>query len=255
MKEENFVVVKEEDLLFEHQYICPVCDAGITIPGIRSSKLRFLGHDEDLRPKYQNIDVNKYSFIFCNKCGYARLLKLHVPLRKMQKDAIIRGISNDFEPLPLMCGILLSHEDAIERGRMAMKNALAMDAKNSEIGYIQLVMSWNYRGMREELLPDEPDYEEQCQKCLAEEKIHQKLACEYFERARLKEDAPYSGFDEITLDFILGYLLMETGKYADATRLLHGIIQLPFATRRHKDQAYDMMQEIKKRIKLLEKTE
>jgi len=63
------VEIKEEDMLFDKSYACPVCDQEFKAKTIRAGKIRMLGTDLDLRPKYENIDMMKYETIACPHCG------------------------------------------------------------------------------------------------------------------------------------------------------------------------------------------
>lgn len=40
---------------------------------VRTGKVRLVGADSDLRPRYMGVDSLKYDAILCPKCGYAAL--------------------------------------------------------------------------------------------------------------------------------------------------------------------------------------
>ena len=63
----------EEDLLFDKSYTCPVCDHEFKSRMVRTGKVRLVGADSDLRPRYMGVDSLKYDAILCPKCGYAAL--------------------------------------------------------------------------------------------------------------------------------------------------------------------------------------
>ena len=60
---------EESDLLFDKKCNCPVCDSDFTYKQVRTGKARFIGTDDDLRPRYANIDTVKYDVIMCPICG------------------------------------------------------------------------------------------------------------------------------------------------------------------------------------------
>ena len=67
------VEIKEEDLLFDKHFICKVCDKEFKSKMVRTGKVKLIGSDNDLRPKYQHVDSLKYDAIVCPYCGYAEL--------------------------------------------------------------------------------------------------------------------------------------------------------------------------------------
>ena len=50
----------EEDLLFDKSYTCPVCDHEFKSRMVRTGKVRLVGADSDLRPRYMGVDSLKY---------------------------------------------------------------------------------------------------------------------------------------------------------------------------------------------------
>ena len=72
-KDTDAPVVKEADILFDKKYVCPICEAEFKTKTIRAGKARRLGTDQDLRPRYEGIDVVKYDPIVCPHCGYAAM--------------------------------------------------------------------------------------------------------------------------------------------------------------------------------------
>ena len=84
-KDTDAPVVKEADILFDKKYVCPICEAEFKTKTIRAGKARRLGTDQDLRPRYEGIDVVKYDPIVCPHCGYAALGRYYELTSSMQK--------------------------------------------------------------------------------------------------------------------------------------------------------------------------
>ena len=61
----------EAQYLFDKRVTCAICDKEFKNKVVKTGKARFLGTDEDLRPKYSNLDTIKYDVYMCPYCGYA----------------------------------------------------------------------------------------------------------------------------------------------------------------------------------------
>lgn len=55
---------------------------------IRAGKIKPIGTDMDLRPKYNGIEVVKYDVIMCPLCGYAALSRYYGQLGMVQKQMV-----------------------------------------------------------------------------------------------------------------------------------------------------------------------
>ncbi|HEX3078208.1 MAG TPA: DUF2225 domain-containing protein, partial [Lachnospiraceae bacterium] len=59
-KEADKPKIAEIDLIFDKTHTCPVCDSEFKSKSIKTGKVKLLGADTDLRPKYQVVDSLKY---------------------------------------------------------------------------------------------------------------------------------------------------------------------------------------------------
>lgn len=240
-------VVNEEDYLLQKTFMCPVCDKEFKQPIIRHNKIRNYGHDLDLRPRNEGVDILKYDVVVCNKCGYASMLKFHGPLPKPYRMLLRENIKSKFKPMKISNGVI-TYEEAVVHYKLALMNAVARQAKDSEKAYIALKLSWIYRGMRETLPEDAEDYEETTQTLLAQEQESQKIALEGFTKAMAQETPPYAGLNYDTLEYLLAVLNMETGEYAKAKKILSEILTSTKATKVQRKQAEEALEELKRRM-------
>ena len=74
------------------KYVCPICEAEFKTKTIRAGKATRLGTDQDLRSRYEGIDVVKYDPIVCPHCGYAALGRYYELTSSMQAKMIRAGI-------------------------------------------------------------------------------------------------------------------------------------------------------------------
>ena len=196
------VEIKEEDMLFDKTYTCPVCDQEFKAKTIRAGRIRMLGTDLDLRPKYENIDMMKYETIVCPHCGYAALSRYFKYMTSMQLKLIREGICAKYHPHP-MDGDIYTHEEALERYKLTLANAIVKKAKASEKAYICLKTGWLIRGMGEAVDPAAPEYKAKKDAYERMEKEYLKNALEGFISARQSEVFPMCGMDETTLTYLV----------------------------------------------------
>ncbi len=231
--------VKEEELLFDKSYECPVCGAEFTSKMIRTGRVKLVSQDTDLRPKHQPVDSLKYDAIACPKCGYAALSRYFKYVTDAQSDLIKNNISNNFKGLP-PAGATYTYDDAIERHQLALANAVVKKAKTSEKAYTCLKTAWLYRGKAESLDKSLPDYEKVAGECAKEERSLIENAYDGFSTAFSNEDFPMCGMDELTVTYIMADLARRIGKFEEASRHVSKILTSREASERIKDKARDI---------------
>lgn len=242
------VEVKEADMLFDKSYTCPVCDEEFKAKTIRAGKIRMLGTDLDLRPKYENIDMMKYETIACPHCGYAALSRYFKYMTSMQLKLIRTNICANYHPHP-MDGDVYTHEEALERYKLTLANAIVKKAKSSEKAYICLKTGWLIRGMGEALDKESPEYEAKKDAYLRMEKEYLKNALEGFVSARQSEGFPMCGMDEITVDYLIAILAMECDQFDLSMKVLSNVITSKDSNSRVKDRAREARDVLREKMK------
>ena len=235
---------KEEDLLFDRTYECPICDNSFKTKAFRVGKLKMIDQDEKLRPIYENhINPMKYDAVTCPKCGYSALTNYFKPVTTAQLRTIRQEYCSNFngiaEEVPCM-----SYEGAILRNKLSLVCALKRNAKSSEKAYIFLKMAWLLRGQQEEL-EAENIKDKQLQE--AERECIEK-AYEGFKAAFSKEPFPMCGMDEMSLRYLMAVLAHEVGEQQESVRMLATVLTSKTAPQRIKDKALDLKEQIKKEV-------
>lgn len=237
---------KEEDVLFDKTYKCPICDREFKAKAVRTGKLKMIGQDEEMRPIYENhIDPLKYDAITCPKCGYSALTRYYQPVTTTQLRTIKQEYCANFRGIPEEEGPCMSYDGALLRHKLSLMCAMKRNAKNSEKAYIFLKMAWLLRGELEELPEEEPtrkEIEEEEQECIQK-------AYEGFTNAFSKETFPMCGMDEMTLRYTMAVLAHKLGKLEEAVRMLAAILVSKSASRRIKDKALELKETIRQEIK------
>lgn len=235
--------ISEEDLVFDKSYTCPVCDNEFKSKMVRTGKVRLVGADSDLRPRYQGVDSLKYDAILCPKCGYAALNRYFNFVMASQAKAIREQISATFTPQKEE-GKIYSYDDAILKHKMALLNTVVKSGKSSERAYTCLKLAWLFRGKREDLMHGEYDKEE-VKELMQEEKELLGNAFEGFEAAFGKEDFPMCGMDQYTTLYLLAELARRVGKEDAAKRYVSKVLVAKDAQKRIKDKAFDLKEKLK----------
>lgn len=234
----------EEELLFDKSYTCPVCDIEFKVRAVKTGKAKLLSVDSDLRPKYKDVDSLKYDSIACPQCGYAALSRFFNYLTSSQIKFIKTGITPNFRGIDAKLEIY-SYDEAILRHQLALLNTKVKKGKISEIAYTCLKTAWLFRGKRESLPQDTPDYQKTCQQLEATENEFIKNAYTGFKEALSKEIFPICGMDENTYYCLVADLGRKTKDYAYASRLIGEVIVAKNAPEKLKERARTIRNHIK----------
>jgi len=190
----------------------------------------------------------KYETICCPYCGYAALSRYFKYMTSMQLKLIKENICANYHPHP-MNGDIYTHEEALERYKLTLANAVVKKAKASEKAYICLKTGWLIRGMAEALDADAPDYEAKKNAYGKMEREYLMSALDGFMVASQNEGFPMCGMDEITVDYLMGVLAMECGKYDLSAKMLSNVIISKSTNPRVKERALDAKEMLKEKIK------
>ncbi|MDE6016698.1 MAG: DUF2225 domain-containing protein [Acetatifactor sp.] len=236
--------VQEKDFLFEKAFVCPVCDAKFVNKIMRTGKAKLLGTDKDLRPVHEGIDTQKYDVLLCPQCGYAALSRFFTQVTSTQAKFIKEQISGKVQ-LHEAKGETYSYEDAIERYKLALANAVVKRAKNSEKAYICLKSAWIFRGYAKQLEEENPQANaDKIREAHEMEEDYLQNAYKGFKEANQTESFPMCGMDELTIDYLLAVLALRYKEYDTASKLVAAILTSSTATPRIKDKARDLKEDI-----------
>ena len=241
---------REEDFLFEKKYECPVCYKTFREKTVRAGKLRPKSTDRDLRPVYEQMEPIKYDVVLCPRCGYATLTRYFGGLTAGQIKAVRENISSGFRA-PVTEGMTYTYEEALNRYKLCLANAIVKRGKASEKAYICLKTGWLLRSMAEALNEDDDEYDQKLSGLRSQEKEFLKNALEGFITARQSENYPICGMDEFTLEYLIAVLSMEFEQYDIASKLIANVLSAHSANHRTKNKALEIKEELL--LKLREK--
>lgn len=240
--------LKEEDMLFDKHYRCPVCDMEFKSKCVMSGKAKLIGTDSDLRPRYQNIDCIKYDVVVCNHCGYSSLTRFYNMVTTAQGKLIKESISSSFKPIEYESDIY-SHDEAILRYQLALANTMVKRGRASEKAYTCLKLAWLYRGKAESLDETDIDYATKLEEVTEEEEKFITNAYKGFTLAMEKEAFPICGMDEPTYIYVLADLARRCKDYEIAIKLISQIVVSRSASSKVKDKARELKEIIREELK------
>ena len=229
----------EADLLFDKTMTCPVCDQLIKVRTIKTGRVKLISADTDLRPRYQDVDSLKYDAVVCPSCGYAALRRFFSYMTAGQAKMVKEKISANFRGLNQESEVF-SYDDAIARHKLALVNAIVKSAKLSERAYICLKTAWLFRGKKEGIPKNTPDYDNVCAQLQKEENEFIEKAYLGFKEAFIKETFPMCGMDEVTCTYLVADLARRSGDYDDASHWVSKVLVSRNATERIKEKARDI---------------
>lgn len=241
-------VMQEQDYLFDKSFTCPVCDKEFKARTVKVGKVKLVGTDIDLRPKYDQVDLLKYDIIMCPHCGYAALSRFFKFLTSPQAKNIREKISASFKAQQENKEIY-SYDEALERYKLSLANAIVKQAKPSEKAYICLKTAWLLRGKGEHLDTSLPDYEQQKKQVEEEENNFLHNAMDGFLAARQTESFPMCGMDETTVDYLISVMALRFEQYDVANKLISSILTSATANPRMKDKARTIKEMIVKKVR------
>ena len=235
---------KEIDFLFEKKVRCPVCDNIFGSKVVRTSRLRRLQPDFDLRPRFRDIDTLKYSVYACPFCGYSAINTSFDQLSKGQIMLVKENVTANFKPSGESDPEVYDYNTAIARYKRALLCSKAKRGKMSELAYTCLKISWLYRSMGDEMPESTKEECEAKEEVRKNQELFYKEAYQGFQKALTMVDFPICGMDTFTMDFLLATLACHFKEYGFASKAVSNILGSQIADRRMKDRALDLKQEI-----------
>lgn len=247
------------DFVYQKKISCPVCSKDFMTTLVRSSKIRFKDSELDLRPLYVGFDPIPYDVMVCTSCGYAGLNKtfLSISDAKAKKVKINIGDAYAGKNYP----ILYDYPMAIERYKLALLTALVSEQSNGSRAYLCLKISWLYRGYQEvldqeikqrsEMNRPVEELTKRMREVALQEQVFSEKAYEGFKIAYSNEHSKNFGFDEATLEYLIGELARRAGDFAEAKKWISRCISHKDLSKRLKEKIYDMkelmLQELKQK--------
>lgn len=239
----------EEEFILEKTVRCKVCDHVFKTKMIKNGRVRRLDPDRDLRPRFQYIDTLKYDITSCPVCGYTAMNRYYDQLTSAQAKLIREQISTQFRGNSEPEGSIYSYDTAVDRYKLSLVNTVVKKGKDSEKAYTCLKLAWLLRGKAETMPENTPEEKTAKEECKQEEEAFYQQAFEGFMKATSKEMYPMCGMEQSTVDYLLSYMAYHFKKYEIASKFLASVLTAPSASRRMKDMALNLKEDILAQLK------
>lgn len=242
-------IPSEEEFILEKSVRCKICDNVFKTKMIKNGRVKRLEPDRDLRPRFQYIDTLKYDITSCPVCGYTAMNRYYDQLTSVQSKLIREQISVQFHKSEEPDTQVYSYDAAIDRYKLSLVNTIVKKGKDSEKAYTCLKMAWLLRGKGEAMPESTPEEKQLKEACKKEEEAFYQQAFEGFMKATSKEMYPMCGMEQSTVDYLISYMAYHFGKYEIASKYLAGVLTSVATSRRMKDMALELKEEILKELR------
>ncbi|MDR1665242.1 MAG: DUF2225 domain-containing protein [Clostridiales bacterium] len=213
--------------LYHKEFECPVCGKNFFNYITRVSKLRLLDTDTDMKPNYKTVNATCYEVLLCGYCGYAAMDSVFKKILDKQAETVRREISPYYKPreYPAPLGL----ENAVERYKLALYNAVVKGANHGEKAIICLKTAWLFRDMRHK----------------ENELLFLRNAYEGFKLAYAAAVFPIGSMDDNTTAYIIGETARRLGEYAEALKWISSLIVRRNLRKSLKDRALHVKEMIR----------
>jgi len=219
------------NVLYDKTYECPACGTTFTSKGIRSGKNKSVSTDTDLYSHYSIVNPLIYDVVVCIRCGYASLSNNFSKLRATQMRWIQDQITAKYTPT--YYPEILSEEDAINRYKLALLNAIVKKSRIGERAYLCLKIGWLYRDLED----------------VENEMLYLNTAKDDFKIAFSSERFPIFELDEMTTMYIIAALSLKSGEFDQALRWVSDLILKSGIPSRLKQRAQNLKEDIRAEAK------
>lgn len=228
MMMQNETVLQE--MVYEKDYDCPICKQTIRRKMIKSSKNKLLDVDYDLNARYEKVNPLYYEMIVCETCGFAQLNKREETLTLTEIKWIKEKISNHFSKRIYSTYYT---EEAVDRYKLGLLNAIVRNATEGEKGYIALKLGWVYREIGNEV----------------EEKRFMQQALTCFLNAYHRENFPIFELQEEVVCYLISALSYGLEDYKQAAKWIQITLKGADESPKLRDRCFTLKQMIKEREK------
>ncbi len=241
---------EEESFLLDKTIRCAVCDQVFKTKMIKNGRVKRMEPDADLRPRFEYIDTLKYNVVSCPFCGYTAISRYFDHLSSLQVKMVKEQVCANFKADGTSSeAAIVDYDTAIERYKLALFCTIAKKGKTSEKAYVCLNLAWVLRGKYESLDPADPANEAVRKECKEQEEIFYQQAYEGLNKAMSTESYPICGMDECTMDYLIATMSVHFRKFDVASKCIARIQQSPSASKKMKERAFDLKNQIVEEIK------
>ncbi len=207
---------------------CPNCNKSFKMPAPRYNRIRLKDTYENLRAEYEGTEPVYYEVVFCPHCGYSRLKANFEKLNDKHRKAFKMEIGSKYRQRPNE--IAINGQQAMDRYKMGLITAKAMQLPASEFAVLNYKLSWV-----NQVLGDKVGYIQNVSN-----------SYKWFEKALAEENFPVLSIDNDTVEYLMSVFAKDIGDYATALKHCGVVLTSATASERLKNRARDLKVDITK---------
>lgn len=215
------------DHIFDKKIECPVCRQNFNTKAVKVNSPRVSSKDSDFFIRYSVVNPYFYDVWICNSCGYAAMKSDFNKIKSYQRELVLKNISIKWRGR--VYPEIYTEDTAIERYKLALINAIAIERSSGTKAMILLKIAWMYR-----LLGNEKNELEALDNSLKS-----------FLDAYTNEHFPIYGLHKDSFTYLVGEIYRRLNKNEDALRWYSNVITTIGASQKVKEMARDGKDKIK----------
>ena len=226
-----------KEMIYEKDYECPLCKIVIKRKAVRSSKNKLIGTDFDLNARYEKVNPLYYEVVVCESCGFAQLNKREEKPTLAEAKLIKEKISARFGGRQY--STYYRAEEAIDRYKLALLNAIVRNATEGEKAYIALKLGWVYREMGNE----------------EEEKRFLGEALKSFLNAYQKEGFPIFELQEEVVCYLIAALSYQMEDFKQSLKWIQIVLRTADLSPKLRDRCFELKSMVTAKEKAIKEAE
>ncbi len=220
-----------QEMIYEKDYECPMCKHNIRQKMVKASKNKLLEVEFDLNAQYEKVNPLYYEMVVCEMCGFAQLNKREEMPTLAEAKLINEKICNNFKGRKY--SKYYTAQDAIDRYKLGLLNAIVRNATEGEKAYIALKLGWVYRGIGN----------------VVEEKRFLGEALKSFLNAYQKESFPIFELQEEVVCYLIAALSYRLEDYKQAGKWIQVTLKMEGISPKLRERCFTLKEMIKNREK------
>ncbi len=228
-----------EEILFDKNVTCPVCDKDFTLYQMRISHLKLVEVRRDMRKIFDGVDEIWYNVWTCPHCKYSNFHYDFLRMRSINREKLLEEMPGRLVDFKLPETQKTSFNEVFDSYYLAMACKKIVGASAYEMGRLWLHIAWMYHDCGDEEMFD-----------VAYENARANYAKGWFsERVQLSAEG------EQKLAILISEMHLHFGHLEDARKFVFEAINIKKGTKALAELARDRLAEIKEQIQIKKKEE
>jgi len=228
-----------EEILFDKNVKCPVCEFDFTLYQMRTSHLKLVKTKPDMRKIHEGVDEIWYNIWTCPHCKYSSFHYDYLKLKSTDKEKLREEMAGKLADFKLPETLKTSYNEVFDSYYLAMTCKTILGASAYVMGRLWLHLAWMY---------DDCDDQEMFD-------IAYEHAREYYAKGWFSERVQLTPDSEQKLAILIAEMHIHAGMLDDARKFIFEAVNIKDGTKFLSELARDRMMDIKEQIRLKKEAE